>query len=117
MAQLYYSFYQIVIYSWVCQKQVCACQYGKIDVSQTSGCRATPLRKPSVSGESRVAFTMQWQRARAIDTTKNVDFFAAYVIPQNAWYILPWSVVLKTKSHDLMLCPVRQLRRDLYLYL
>jgi len=34
-------------------------------------------------------------------TTKNVDFFAAYVIPQNVWYLLPSSVVLKTKSNDL----------------
>jgi PD-(D/E)XK endonuclease len=49
-------------------------------------------------------------------TTKTVDFFAAYVIPQNAWYVLPSSVVLKTKSHDPMLCPVRQPKRDLYHY-
>jgi hypothetical protein len=40
-------------------------------------------------------------------TTRNVDFFAAYVIPEDAWYILPSRVVLKTKSHDLMLCPNR----------
>jgi|SRR5579863_1282963 len=49
-------------------------------------------------------------------TTKTVDFFAAYVIPENVWYILPSSVVLKTKSHDLMLCPVRKPKRDRYRY-
>ncbi|MGB8581024.1 MAG: group I intron-associated PD-(D/E)XK endonuclease [Candidatus Sulfotelmatobacter sp.] len=49
-------------------------------------------------------------------TTKTVDFFAAYVIPQNAWYVLPSYIVLKTKSQDLMLCPVRQPKRDLYHY-
>jgi hypothetical protein len=49
-------------------------------------------------------------------TTKTVDFFAAYVIPENIWYILPSSVVLKTKSHDLMLCPVRKPKRNRYLY-
>jgi len=53
---------------------------------------------------------------RTIDTTKNVDSFAAYVIPQNVWYVLPSSVMLKTKSHDLMLCPARRPRRDRYLY-
>ncbi len=49
-------------------------------------------------------------------TTKNVDFFAAYVIPQNAWYVLPSRIVLKTKSQDLMLCPIHQPKRDLYHY-
>jgi len=49
-------------------------------------------------------------------TTKSVDFFAAYVIPENAWYVLPSSAVLKTKSNDLMLCPVRRPKRDLYRY-
>ena len=49
-------------------------------------------------------------------TTRNVDFFAAYVIPENVWYVLPSSVVLKTKGHDLMLCPVRQPKCDRYLY-
>jgi hypothetical protein len=40
---------------------------------------------------------MQWQRARD-RYNENVDFFAAYVIPQNAWYVLPSSVVLKPKA-------------------
>ncbi|MGA2643069.1 MAG: hypothetical protein ABSF15_00040 [Candidatus Sulfotelmatobacter sp.] len=66
-------------------------------MSETTGCRATPLHKPRVSGECRVAFTMQWQRARD-RYNENVDFFAAYVIPQNAWYVLPSSVVLKPKA-------------------
>jgi hypothetical protein len=47
---------------------------------------------------------------------KKVDFFAAYIIPVDAWYILPARVVLKTKSHDLMLCPVRTPKRNRYLY-
>jgi PD-(D/E)XK endonuclease len=41
-------------------------------------------------------------------TTRKVDFFAALIIPEDVWYILPASVVLKTKSSYLMLCPVRQ---------
>jgi len=50
-------------------------------------------------------------------TTRKVDFFAAYVIPKDAWYILPAPVVLKTKSNMLMLCPIQPTRRkDSYRY-
>jgi hypothetical protein len=49
-------------------------------------------------------------------TTKKVDFFAAYIVQENVWYILPSPVVLKTKSNDLMLCPVRPRKRDRYQY-
>jgi PD-(D/E)XK nuclease superfamily protein len=45
-----------------------------------------------------------------------VDFFAAYIVPEGVWYIIPASVVLKTKSCDIMLCPVRPMRRDCYNY-
>jgi hypothetical protein len=55
-------------------------------------------------------------RTGARYTTRTVDFFAAYVIPENIWYVLPSPIVLKTKSHDLMLCPVRQPKHDKYRY-
>jgi hypothetical protein len=45
-----------------------------------------------------------------------VDFFAAYVVPENVWYVIPATVVLKTKSSDLMLCPVQPMRRNCYKY-
>jgi hypothetical protein len=49
-------------------------------------------------------------------TVQKVDFFAAYVIPENVWYILPSPIVLRTKSHDLMICPVRPRKRARYRY-
>jgi hypothetical protein len=50
-------------------------------------------------------------------TRSKVDFFAAYIVPENVWYIIPASVVFKTKSSDLMLCPVqKRVRRDGYKY-
>ena len=49
-------------------------------------------------------------------TTRKVDFFAAYIVPEDVWYIIPAAVVLKTKSCDIMLCPVQRMRRDSYLY-
>jgi hypothetical protein len=47
---------------------------------------------------------------------RKVDFFAAYIVPEDVWYIIPAAVVLKTKSSDLMLCPVQPMRRDCYKY-
>ena len=41
-------------------------------------------------------------------TTKKIDFFAAYVIPEDAWYVLPAKVVLAVKSFNLSLCPVER---------
>ena len=49
-------------------------------------------------------------------TIKKVDFFAAYVIPENVWYVLPAGVVLETKSMDLMICPVQKRKYDRYRY-
>jgi hypothetical protein len=49
-------------------------------------------------------------------TRRQVDFFAAYIVPEDVWYIIPASVVLRTKSCDLMLCPVQPMRRDAYQY-
>jgi hypothetical protein len=40
------------------------------------------------------------------------DFFAAYVVPENVWYILPARIVLKTNSNMLMLCPGRPAKRS-----
>jgi hypothetical protein len=51
-------------------------------------------------------------------TTRLVNFFAAYIVQENVWYIIPSAVVLKTKSRCLMLCPVRKQkpRSDGYVY-
>jgi PD-(D/E)XK endonuclease len=49
-------------------------------------------------------------------TTRKVDFFAALIVPEDVWYVIPAFIVLKTKSSDLMLCPVQPMRRDCYKY-
>lgn len=49
-------------------------------------------------------------------TTKRIDFFAAYVIPEDAWYVLPASVVLSRRSTDLSLCPVQKRKYNRYRY-
>lgn len=47
---------------------------------------------------------------------RKIDFFAAYVIPEDAWYLLPAAVVLQTRSLCLMLCPVQHPRKDSFHY-
>ena len=49
-------------------------------------------------------------------TASQLDFFAAYIVPEDVWYIIPAVVVLKTKSSGLMLFPVQPMRRDCYKY-
>jgi hypothetical protein len=45
-------------------------------------------------------------------TLDQLDLFAAYVIPENIWYLIPAAVLLGTERRlSLMLCPVRG-RRD-----
>src|SRR5712672_394955 len=57
-------------------------------------------------------------KSRRRYTTRKIDFFAAYVVEEDVWYIIPSAVVLKTRSLCLMLCPVRkqQKRSDGYVY-
>jgi hypothetical protein len=58
------------------------------------------------------------QKSKRHYTTRTVDFFAAYIVQEDVWYIIPAAVVLKTKSLCLMLCPVCQqkFRSDGYCY-
>jgi len=49
-------------------------------------------------------------------TRRQVDFFAAYVIPEDAWYMIPAAAVLKKKGTELMLYPLQTMRRDRYKY-
>jgi hypothetical protein len=47
---------------------------------------------------------------------KQVDLFAAYVIPTNAWYLIPAAAPLRHAIQGLMLCPVLPPQRCPYAY-
>ncbi|HEY3971582.1 MAG TPA: group I intron-associated PD-(D/E)XK endonuclease [Candidatus Sulfotelmatobacter sp.] len=47
---------------------------------------------------------------------EQVDLFAAYVIPTDAWYLIPAAVLLRQHIQGLQLCPVRPSTRCPYLY-
>jgi hypothetical protein len=50
-------------------------------------------------------------------TLDNIDFFAAYVIPQDAWYLIPAPVLLgKLRKERLTLCPMQQTKANRYSY-
>jgi hypothetical protein len=50
-------------------------------------------------------------------TPKQVDFFLAYVIPQDVWYIIPAPVLIgPPQKQAAMLCPIRLTRKNRYRY-
>jgi hypothetical protein len=51
-------------------------------------------------------------------TLKQVDFFAACVVPENAWYLIPARVLVNGDhlKKGPMLCPVQPLEKNRYLY-
>lgn len=51
-------------------------------------------------------------------TLKQLDFFAALVIPQNAWYLIPAKVLMNGDhlKKGPMLFPMQSLKKDRYLY-
>ena len=41
-------------------------------------------------------------------TLEEVDLFAAYVIPENVWYLIPAAQLVRDRKRGAMLCPVVQ---------
>ena len=40
-------------------------------------------------------------------TLNQIDLFAAYVIPANAWYLIPATLILESgRAQDIVICPV-----------
>jgi hypothetical protein len=59
-------------------------------------------------------FTSNSERPYTLD---NIDFFAACVIPQNAWYLIPAPVLLgKVRKERLTLCPMQPTKAKRYSY-
>jgi hypothetical protein len=50
-------------------------------------------------------------------TLEEVDMFAAYVIPVDAWYLIPAAVLFRDGRKGTMLCPVAQpVRKNTFQY-
>ena len=49
-------------------------------------------------------------------TLKQLDFFAAYVIPEDVWYLIPAKVLLRVRQRAVTLFPVKPRHPDRYRY-
>jgi hypothetical protein len=87
------------------------------DVGVSSGRRILRVQVKSTSNRTGTGYYCQFKpnffsRDYTLD---QVDFFAAFVIPQDAWYIIPARLLLGVdRKTGLMLCPVEPLKKDCY---
>jgi hypothetical protein len=49
-------------------------------------------------------------------TVRQVDFFAAYVVPEDVWYLIPSRVLLRHRQRAVTLCPIHPKHPDRYRY-
>ncbi len=47
-------------------------------------------------------------------TAKEIDFFAAYVIPEDAWYLIPSAELFKHSQQEIVLCPIEPRHPERY---
>jgi PD-(D/E)XK endonuclease len=84
------------------------------DVALCFGNRIVRVQVKSTSNRYTTGYLCQFQ-PYSLD---QLEFFAAYVIPQNAWYLIPAPVVLRDEvtRKSLMLFPMEPEKRGRYLY-
>jgi len=74
----------------------------------------------SSSARNGTGYLCQFRRNYTADepyTLDDLDLFAMYVIPENAWYLIPASVILTPpRKVAVTLCPVTARRKDRYRY-
>jgi hypothetical protein len=49
-------------------------------------------------------------------TLQQLDFFAAYVIPENVWYVIPAAILLRSRQRAATLFPIKPKHPDRYRY-
>jgi hypothetical protein len=90
------------------------------DVAVYFGARIVRVQVKSTSNRLGTGYLCQFKPNyfSAPYTLDQLDFFAAYVILQNAWYIIPGPVILggEVNKSGLMLCPMEPEKRGRYLY-
>ena len=90
------------------------------DVAINFGSRIVRVQVKSTTYRVGTGYRCEFEPNRRTPpyTLKQLDFFAAYVIPQDTWYLIPaWALVngdhLKKGP---MLCPMQTLEKNRYLY-
>jgi hypothetical protein len=90
------------------------------DVGIERGSRLLRVQVKSTSNQSGTGYVCQLRRnllAKEEYSPKDVDLFVAYVLPENAWYIIPSVVILTpTPKYSITLCPVTAYWKSRYRY-
>jgi hypothetical protein len=83
------------------------------DVGVESGSRIPRVQVKSTTNRMGSGYLCRLKPnpASAPYREEQLDFFAAYVIPEDVWYVIPAGVVLRGRG-DLMLCPVQARKYD-----
>jgi hypothetical protein len=90
------------------------------DIALHFGSRIVRVQVKSTSNRYGTGYLCQFKPNYFSDpyTLDQLDFFAAYVITQNTWYLIPAPVVLRGEvtKKALMLFPMEPEKRGRYLY-
>jgi hypothetical protein len=90
------------------------------DVGVESGSRILRVQVKSTACRAGTGYFCQFKpnyHKKQDYTLRQIDFFAAYVIPQDAWYVIPAPVFLSGRRKEAaMLCPMQPLKKNRYRY-
>jgi hypothetical protein len=90
------------------------------DVAINFGTRIVRVQVKSSICRVGTGYRCHFERNRRSSpyTLKQVDFFAACIIPEDAWYLIPARVLVNGDhlKKGPMLCPMQRLEKNRYLY-
>src|SRR5271155_2003630 len=90
------------------------------DVAINFGSRIVRVQVKSTTYRVGTGYRCEFERNRRSSpyTLEQVDFFAACIIPENAWYLIPARALVNGDQlkKGPMLCPVEPLEKNRYLY-
>ncbi|HEY4903033.1 MAG TPA: group I intron-associated PD-(D/E)XK endonuclease [Candidatus Sulfotelmatobacter sp.] len=88
------------------------------DIGVESGRRILRVQVKSTSNRTGTGYLCQFKpnaTKKQDYTLQQIDFFAAYVIPKDRWYIIPAKVILGVRrKHAIMFCPIQPLKKGRY---
>jgi hypothetical protein len=89
------------------------------DVGVESNSRVIRVQVKSTTCRTGSGYLCQFKPNYLTEPYKlsQIDFFAAYVIPQDVWYLIPARVLISgIRKEAIMVCPMRPLRKNRYRY-
>jgi hypothetical protein len=90
------------------------------DVGLESGSRILRVQVKSTAYRTGTGYFCQFTpnaRKKKRYSGEQIEFFAAYVIPQDVWYLIPSPVLLGVhRKQGVMICPMQPLKKNYYKY-